>query len=252
MFTAAMLQTVAACRKSHCVHSVSHERSQPVRRHARVPHFNFDDSTPHIGSPTFRCISRQATRVQTPASWDICEKTSWVTDHICQSCSNACSSSDPSSLAAESNSQRWRHIHTNDHATVVHPFAALSETDCAWRSFKWRARLLWQCTWQEWSSFARSGTPQVILSANLPATTPWSRRWPHFAGRLRLPFTLMAAFTDPVAACTEECNMVLFPFLKLLHLHAAYETWLRQPHLVPHGDLHNHIYCFTPPQILCT
>src|SRR6266702_603709 len=62
---------------------------------------------------------------------DVPAKTSRVTDHICQSCSNACSSSDPSSLAAESNSQRWRHIHTNDHATVVHPFAALSETDCA-------------------------------------------------------------------------------------------------------------------------
>ncbi len=51
-------QTVAAHRKSHCVPSVSHEHSQPVRQCAQVPHFDFNDSAPHIGSPTFRCISR--------------------------------------------------------------------------------------------------------------------------------------------------------------------------------------------------
>src|SRR6266702_2996921 len=46
-------QTVAAHRKSHCIPSVSHECSQPVRQHAQVPHFDFDNSVPHIGSPTF-------------------------------------------------------------------------------------------------------------------------------------------------------------------------------------------------------
>ncbi len=50
-------QTAAACRKSHRVPSLSHERSQPVRRHARVPHFDFDDSAPRIGSPACRCDS---------------------------------------------------------------------------------------------------------------------------------------------------------------------------------------------------
>src|SRR6266702_6324357 len=58
---------------------------------------------------------------------DVPAKTSRVTDHIHQSCSNACSSSDPSSSAAESNPPRQRNVHDSDRATVAHPFVTGSE-----------------------------------------------------------------------------------------------------------------------------
>ncbi len=132
-------RTPAASRKSHRVPNVSHERLRPMRRHARVPKFDFDDSAPHLGSPVCRCVSEQATFAQAPASRRHTRKD--VLSHQPRSpVPQRCAQQQRSSNIGDSmpNLRQQRHPCASDRATLAHPFAARPEMFRASRCFKWR------------------------------------------------------------------------------------------------------------------